>query len=248
MKIKYVSATFSVKFPKQDSIRRSINDLEDSLNKYYNIPQNLGIPDNIEPRLPRLTFSSINGHSNISFSQISADLKVRYDKNFHQNIDKSFKYLKDRSDLILEALKHISINEFYFAGVSIVVNVEFNENDGNPIIHLLNKYRTLEYKEDLFDFEIKFAKVKQKSFYVNEKVSNYRTYQIEDMSSSLIPINLHKVSEQGISINIDINSRAKYNKEGKSWGEEIIKKDLKIIFGLLKDKINIIDNEYRKDE
>jgi len=146
--------------------------------------------------------------------------------------------------LILDALNYIDIHEFYYSGVSILINVEFDEKDGDPIEFLINRYKTLDHKDNLFDFEVKYAKVENEKFYINERISNYRTYVVDNLGTGIVPIGKYEVAEKGVAINIDINSRAKFNKDGISVNDTVIKTDLQEINRLLNIEIGAFNKEY----
>ena len=68
--MKFMNAQFSLKFEPQRRIRRSINDIEDLLEQYYNVPQLSPLPDDFAADAPRIILNSKHGHSQIIFSTI----------------------------------------------------------------------------------------------------------------------------------------------------------------------------------
>ena len=74
--MKFVQAQFSLKYEPRWKIRRDANHIEDLLQEYYGTPQIMPLPDDIAAEAPRIVFASHGGHSQINFSQISADFTV----------------------------------------------------------------------------------------------------------------------------------------------------------------------------
>ena len=58
------------------------------------------IPDDQDPGLPRVVFSSKSGFSQIVISQISVALAVQYSEDFQLDSSKGEKYIVERLSLI----------------------------------------------------------------------------------------------------------------------------------------------------
>ena len=116
--MKFIQAQFSLKYEPQIKIRRSVNDIEDFLQQHYGTPQTMPLPDEFAPEAPRIVLYSKNGHSQISFSQISVDFIVNFDDVYLNDFIKTKEYIQERITLIIELLKKININEYLFCGIT----------------------------------------------------------------------------------------------------------------------------------
>ena len=125
--MKFVQAQFSLKYEPQLKIRRSANDIEDFLQQHYGTPQTMPLPDEFAPEAPRIILYSKNGHSQISFSQISVDFIVNFDNEFMNDFSKTREYIQERITLIIELLKKININEYLFCGVTYNARLDIGE-------------------------------------------------------------------------------------------------------------------------
>ena len=125
--MKFVQAQFSLKYDLHPKIRRSVNDIEDFLQQHYGAPQTMPLPDEFAPEAPRIILYSKNGHSQISFSQISVDLIVNFDSDFLNDFLKTQEYIQERITLIIELLKRINIHEYLFCGVTYNARLDIGE-------------------------------------------------------------------------------------------------------------------------
>lgn len=99
--MKFIQAQFSLKYEPQIKIRRSVNDIEDFLQQHYGTPQTMPLPDEFAPEAPRIVLYSKNGHSQISFSQISVDFIVNFDDVYLNDFIKTKEYIQERLLLLL---------------------------------------------------------------------------------------------------------------------------------------------------
>ena len=66
--IRYMQNSLAVAFTRQAAIRRAANGFEDALRDQYGQPNVLAIPDELDPEIPRIIFSSKHGSSQILIS------------------------------------------------------------------------------------------------------------------------------------------------------------------------------------
>ena len=107
--MRFVQAQFSLKYEPQIKIRRYVNDIEDFLQEHYGTPQMVPLPDEVSPESPRIILYSKNGHSQISFSQISVDFIVNFDNDFLSDFRKTQEYIQRRVALVIKLLHKIDI-------------------------------------------------------------------------------------------------------------------------------------------
>ena len=87
------------------------------------------IPDEFAPEAPRIVLYSKNGHSQISFSQISVDFIVSFDNDFVSDFNKTREYIQERVSLIIDLLKKIGINEYLFCGITYNARLDIEEKN-----------------------------------------------------------------------------------------------------------------------
>jgi hypothetical protein len=92
----YIQNSFSIFFPRQEMIRRRVNEFEDTLTGRYSQPQVLPIPDELDPEVPRILFDSKHGFSQIVISQINMSLNVSYSSDWQSDIGRGRNYLTER--------------------------------------------------------------------------------------------------------------------------------------------------------
>lgn len=212
-----VQSNFSIKFPRQILIRRSINDIEDIFQDKYLRPTLISIPDEVEPALPRISMQAINGHSTISFSQISVDFIVNYDENFNSNYDLCEEYLNSRLLLILNSLEKLSIDQVLYLGISTRFESHYN-SDKEIINNLTNKLLKLNYEDQVYDLSHKVTFIEDDTYFTNLEIGNYRTYNLNTLGVPImefVSFEKLKLEKQGLFVNLDINSRYHYNITGK---------------------------------
>ena len=116
--MEFVQAQFSLKYQPQIKIRRSVNEIEDYLQEHYGTPQTVPIPDDFAAEAPRIILNSHNGHSQISFSQISVDFTVSFDGDYRTDFGLTQEYILERIGILKDLLEKIGICDFYFAGIT----------------------------------------------------------------------------------------------------------------------------------
>ena len=234
--MKFVQAQFSLKYEPQIKIRRSANDMEYYHQQHYGTPQTMPLPDEFAPEAPRIILYSKNGHSQISFSQISVDFIANFDNEFLSDFGKTQKYIQERVDLIIELLKKININEYLFCGIAY--NVRLDIGVQRPIDYIRGFLGGDIPQDDLYEASQNIACVKNDKFFINQQVGTYKEFQGRPGSvPNLFEINNGTVVSEGVSLALDINNRYQYMYRNKKNSINTCSKDVDTIFKLLIDNI-----------
>ena len=235
--MKFVQAQFSLKYEPQLKIRRSANDIEDFLQQHYGTPQTMPLPDEFAPEAPRIILYSKNGHSQISFSQISVDFIVNFDNEFMNDFSKTREYIQERITLIIELLKKININEYLFCGVTYNARLDIGEQ--RPIDYI-KKYLGWDIPhDDLYEASQNIACVKDGKFFVNQQIGTYKEFQGRPgVVPNLFEIGNSAIVSEGISLVLDINNRYRYVYQNKKNSISECLADVDTIFSLLIENIS----------
>lgn len=213
--MEYVQALFSLKFEPQIRIRRNANQIEDFLEEYYGTPQTMPIPDDFAAEAPRIILNSKNGHSQISFSQISVDLTVNFDGEYRTDFGLAKEYMLQRLNILKDLLKEIDITTFYFAGISY--NVHLNTRGKTPTEYMAGLLNEEISGTDLYEASKRIAMVEDKTFFVNEQIGTFKEYQSKGTSiPDLLDFKNNKLVSEGVNLVLDVNNRYEYLLNGTS--------------------------------
>ncbi|HIK07250.1 MAG TPA: hypothetical protein IGS40_21590 [Trichormus sp. M33_DOE_039] len=220
---KYLQNSFSIIFPRKPSIRKNVFDFEVKLENSYIQPQVISIPDDINPDMPRMIFTSKHGHSQIIISQVNFVLNVNYSTDWQCDISKCQTYLLEKVSTLFDLLNIIEEKCPYFCGLSTIVQIPSqNEDDKKVISHIYNLFSKEsspskeETNSDIYEFQIKTAKIIEDKFFSNITVSNYRSWKTITESELILKLPNESIVESGIQIIGDFNDRYTFN-ESESY-------------------------------
>jgi len=221
---KYLQNSFSVLFSRKPSIRRNVFEFETRLdNLYIKPPQIISIPDEVNPEMPRIIFTSKSMHSQIVISQINFVLNVNYSGDLQFNISESKKYLLEQVSILFELLNIIGEKQPSFCGFNTLVQIPTNGEDvGKMISRIYNTLLTQSassshfeapdiYDPDIYEFQFKISKVIKQEFFSNIAVQNYRNWNNIEIGEGILKLSKDKITESGIQIMADFNDRYAFN-------------------------------------
>ncbi|MCC6453335.1 MAG: hypothetical protein IT328_00180 [Caldilineaceae bacterium] len=210
---KFAQGGFSIIFPRKPEIRRLANKLEDVLKGQYNQPTILGVPDDFEPEVPRLIFSSTHGFSQVAISQVSISLNVMsFSPDYQLSNESRRVYLEERVPLMFELLKECQIDRPSFVGLNYRVRIEGIDVSDEQILQKLS--RSLlgnSYKASLIDIETKSTEIVEQKYYFNVAIANYRDWPDESQQSGVVRRPYSSAIGRGIQVLIDYNDRYAFN-------------------------------------
>lgn len=233
--MEFVQAQFSLKYQPQIKIRRSVNEIEDYLQGHYGAPQTVPIPDDFAADAPRIILNSHNGHSQISFSQISVDFAANFDGEYRMNFDLTRQYFLERIGILKKLLEKIGICDYYFAGITYNMHLNTDPRDN---ISYMRQILGLDECQNIYEANRRIATTIDYQFFVNEQIGTYKEYQNKGVSiPNLMDFTNSKLVDEGISLSLDINDRYEYLKTGASKKLDTFDVLISRIFNLVKAEL-----------
>lgn len=206
--MEFVQAQFSLKYEPQIKIRRSLNDIEDCLQGHYGIPQSMPIPDDFAAEAPRIIINSINGHSQINFSQISVDFTVNFDGEYRTDFDLTKSYILERLKLLKNLLSKIGISKYCYCGLSY--NIHLDTKGKSNIDYIADKLG-IDTDNSIYEASRRIAYVFENKYFVNHQIGTYKEYQSKGISiPNLMDFSNSTLVDEGVSLSIDVNNRYQY--------------------------------------
>lgn len=223
---KYIQNGFTINFPRFHQMRRQANDFEDLLNKHspgnYSAPQVISVPDELDPEIPRLLFSSRHGFSQIIVSQISITLNVTYSPDWQTDISNGKQYLKERVPLLFALYKALGDEPIYFSGITTRIRLPVNGDD-STLYEIFSSKVAEDHlgieKEQFHDINFKLTTIIETKYFSNLTVNNYRTWKNVESQQALPRLSRDKASERGLEISGDFNDRYSYNVNEEYFSE-----------------------------
>ena len=210
---RYLLNSFSIAFPRQPDVRRRANDLEDKLKErlagHYSQPTVLPLPDDLDPHVPRLIFSSQHGFSQILVSQVNLVFNVTYSAEWQVDEKKREKHLRDRFPIMFELLSALDVVKPHFCGLMTNVHLASREDDSAIVAHVARMFLRNGSLPDTYDIEVRRAIVTEDRFFNVTAVQNYRLWDRE--LQQLQPLPRKDVKERGVQVVVDFNDRYSFN-------------------------------------
>lgn len=214
MKKLFISNSFSVSFPFKEKIRREANSFEDKLKRDYPSIQTLPIPDNMDPRMPRIILDSAHGFSQIAISQTSISLNVHhYSEEYQLDISKGKQYLEERVSWIFELLAIAKIKKPHFSGVTTQIHINSSEKEDVLIKRIADCFNIKSNDSNLYEFDIKKVNIIENAFFSNIRVRNFRSWASSESALDQLRLAKKSAVTHGIEIIGDFNDRHKFNEK-----------------------------------
>ncbi|AVX32179.1 hypothetical protein CTH_2642 [Carboxydocella thermautotrophica] len=210
VKNKLINTSFSVVFPRQAHIRRKAYELEDRLKNLYLQPEILPVPDEIDPEMPRIIFSSHHGYSQLIVSQVNIQLTAFYSPDWQENMELGKKYFMERSSLIFNLLDLIGDIKPYFCGITNRAQINIDTISDKVVLKQIANTFLKELSDNTSDIEVKNTKIVDNRFYSNIIVRNFRTWEHND-HQEVIRLSNKGALKRGIEVICDFNDRYAFN-------------------------------------
>lgn len=216
MKKLFISNSFSVSFPFQEKIRREANLIEDALKQDYPSIQILPVPDNMDPRVPRIILDSAHGFSQIAISQTNISLNInQYSEEYQLDINKGKQYLEARIDAIFKVLDIAKIKKPYFAGLTTQIHVNSPKKNNELINRIARCFNMTLNDRNLHELDIKKVNIMEDSFFSNVRVHNFKSWELLESSHEQPRLATKNATTHGIEIIGDFNDRHSFNENPK---------------------------------
>lgn len=188
-------------------IRRRVFKDEDILSDMFTLPFNqIAVPNEIFPELPRFEAVSKKKFSQYSVSQTRTTFSTSYSKEFSKNIDHILKYLNERIPLIKEASKDEKIQYCGF-----ICEMHF-QIDGDVNDYLRKEANIKFSNEKMRDFSLYYSFPYDNDRFINIKITKSKLdeVQFDDKSQQLVKTGN---TLKGINVILDMNTKLAYMNE-----------------------------------
>ncbi len=221
-------ALFVIGFTKDTSIRTKQFDIEKALTPLFSEPSvNTNLPDNFNPLAPRVTLK--HKHISAVFSQVSAQLTIDIDNTngksdeviresiakkvglFQKGVDKIISQ-QDERGLVLTVLYPVDLNQFSDKDVSTYIQSTFFQI--SPLGEAASTQFNVGYKTE-------------DNYFLTLSVGQYQSFagEIKDIQEGQwFDLKSLPVSESGIELKIDVNSRPLADHQPADVTDIILKK------------------------
>lgn len=208
---RYEESSFNIFFARQPQIRRLAFKFEDALKGYYQSPQLIPVPDDLDPEIPRMIFTSDHGFSQIIISQVNLTMKVTYSSDWKVDVSRCKEYLLKRVQLVFDLIKNIGEVKPCFCGLSTRVDVQSSLSNEEILNHLAEVFSRPHEFKNKHDFQVKLTSVVSGDFFSNITVLNYRIWKNGSQQDIVPRLSSGNAAERGIRILGDFNDRRAYN-------------------------------------
>lgn len=188
-------------------IRRRVFKDEDILSDMFTLPFNqIAVPNEIFPELPRFEAVSKKKFSQYSVSQTRTTFSTSYSEEFSKNIDHILKYLNERIPLIKEASKDEKIQYCGF-----ICEMHF-QIDGDVNDYLRKEANIKFSNEKMRDFSLYYSFPYDNDRFINIKITKSKLdeVQFDDKSQQLVKTGN---TLKGINVILDMNTKLAYMNE-----------------------------------
>lgn len=203
--MKIINTIVSVYFENCTKIRSEIAKLESLFAPQFSPVAVHPIPDQAPPEIPRATFQSIGGHSQLNFSNSSAILNTAYDNGYETNFKKCVDNLQEKVKCIYRFLNTLEIRILYI-GLTTTMLLKNDDYTPEEINSLNQKMNIIKSDIPLYDYSNRMAFVVNDDFFVNISFANVRMDSLF-INYNTPCFNLPDNAEQGIEITVDINDK-----------------------------------------
>jgi hypothetical protein len=219
---KFITSGISVVFERQREIRKKQFDFEDALKDRYVQPQLISVPDDLDPEVPRLIFTSHHGYSQIVMTQINISMNVKYSEEWQLDIQKFGKpYMSERIQLLFKLLSIVQPDlKANYCGANIRAQLPFTGDDEELKKVILEKYcNPLKNGTNLYDLSLSIVRHIDGKYFNNLNISNYRTWKV-DNRGKLNKFKAIDATKRGLELSVDYNDRLAFNNEDEYFSSE----------------------------
>jgi hypothetical protein len=189
-------------------------------------PQILPIPDDFEPNAPRIIFTSEHGFSQIVISQVSMSLTVSYTPDWQLDISQGQEYLLERVPILFDLLRTLKdvkpskdLKPFY-CGLTTLAHLPSVTNENTVLEHVNTLFLKDQHTQNTHDLLLKKTCVVEEHFFSNITVTNYRSWNGDEVQEDPRRLPKQSTSEVGIQVIGDFNDRYKFNEDISYYSSE----------------------------
>lgn len=228
-----VKHSLTVTMDRNPSIRRRVNDIEDVVRSRsesgYSQPQILPVPDELDPEIPRMIFSSRAGHSQILVSQLAITFNANYSADWAAEPDKCLNYLLSKIEMLFK-IAHVGWegSQPRFSGV--VTTFQIGTNTASEAVGVIAPSFAESEKliKEAGEVSYRWSLASDNRYYNNISVSTLVKLRgtIQGSVDSIPKFNEKTVAGYGVEVNGDFNDRLAYNMQDAYVSDETIARSL----------------------
>ncbi|WP_372183131.1 hypothetical protein [Xanthomonas axonopodis] len=210
--------SLNLNFLRNTLIRRSLNEIEDAVRGSsiggYGQPQMVPLPDDIEPEMPRVIFTSQAGHTQLLLSQLALTLSVSYSEDWAGDFEKCKHHLLSKVSFLF-AIGNIGWKDQapLFCGVNTACRIAA-ESSGHAVQMVAPSFtRSAELLSSANELSYRWSLDVDERFYNNTSVECVT--QLKDggqLASDAIPrFNRDTIQAYSVDVSVDYNDRLAFN-------------------------------------
>lgn len=218
-----INCSLNMVYPRKirigDNLSNYLQQQSLGLEDLYLPPQFLGVPNEIDPEVPRVVLDAINRHNQIAVSQVNSRLNCNFDFRYQGDISKSFNYTRQRAEVLQDLVKGGGIADVLYQGVTATVQFPQEAGDHEITSYLLERFnQKVRTEHQLNEYNQKITFIYNDEYYINLVIGNYRNFNFTNQHDSPLTASLAeaKLLDKGIFVSIDINNRYKFNRDGEA--------------------------------
>lgn len=180
----------------------------------------IGIPSTVDPIIPRISSTTLGGHSTFNMSKINVQFSTKFDNDFVNDFDKCFKYVREKIEKIFDVLVNSCHLKILYSAIHL--NSEYEEK--KPIEKIINIFFNNSFNDrELNEIGVRFSeKLANKFYYIftinDAKVVSFtrKINQGEKMQNIIIPLISEKdvtIEKNVLSFDLEINDKYAFNVE-----------------------------------
>lgn len=229
-----VRHSISLTMGRNPSIRRMVNEIEDLIKAEsiggFAQPQLIPVPDELDPEIPRVVFTSKGGHTQVMVSQVSVTFNANYSPDWAQNPDKCRDYLLSKVDLLFRIVSigwhGVAPN---FAGISTAFRVPADTREQSVAMLSRIFSDSGKFAGSATELSCRWSLSEEQRFFNNVALQTFITLDEQYlMQVDGVPrINAETINSCGVEILTDFNDRLAFNERVKySTNRETVKEML----------------------
>lgn len=229
-----VRHSISLTMGRNPSIRRMVNEIEDLIKAEsiggFAQPQLIPVPDELDPEIPRVVFTSKGGHTQVMVSQVSVTFNANYSPDWAQNPEGCRDYLLSKVDLLF---KIVSIGwrggAPNFAGISTAFRIPADTRE-QSVSMLAQVFRDSgRFGDSATELSCRWSLSEGQQFFNNVALQTFITLDEQYlMQVDGVPrINADTINSCGVEVLSDFNDRLAFNERPQySTNTETVKEML----------------------
>lgn len=213
--MKILSNSFSVFFAPVLEIREYIFKFERELSEFNRPFTLIPVPDGAPYEIPRITATTLNGHSNLVITLQNAQVVTNYDDKFSSDPDKCWAYFLTKATQLIASMNKVLNVKIRYGGLTTIVAFD----DDNPVGVISSRFLKVKSNSPLQDVATRLTYVKDATYYINMEIQNARLYEGAPFGQMTSMAEV-KERESFLQVMLDLNDRYAFNEDSGYLSQE----------------------------